>query len=58
MSSRRPVVLAYSEECADIRVAGARERQIKMWSRQQKLALIRGNFDSLHRLAKRTPREP
>jgi putative endonuclease len=55
-SHRRPVVLAYSEECGNIRAAVARERQIKMWTRQKKQALIRGDFQSLRKLARRTPR--
>ena len=55
-SRRRPVVLAYSEECADIRAAVARERQIKRWTRQKKQALIHGDFDSLSKLARRRPR--
>jgi predicted GIY-YIG superfamily endonuclease len=56
-SRRRPVVLAYSEECSDIRAAVARERQFKMWTRQKKQALIRGDFDSLGKLARRRPRK-
>jgi predicted GIY-YIG superfamily endonuclease len=52
-----PVVLAYSVECADTRTAVVREHQIKMWTRQKKLALIRGDFVSLRGLAKRTLRK-
>jgi len=38
--ARRPVVLVYSEACADRSAAGQREAAIKAQSRQQKLALM------------------
>ena len=56
-SRRRPVVLVHSEAFANIREAVARERQIKRWTRQKKEALIRGDVETLHTLARRTPRE-
>jgi predicted GIY-YIG superfamily endonuclease len=56
-SRRHPVVLVHSEEFADLRAAVARERQIKSWARQKKQALIRGDFEILHKLAKRTSRK-
>lgn len=39
------------------RIAAAkRETQLKKWSRAKKLALIHGDWDELHRLAKRRTR--
>jgi putative endonuclease len=55
-SRRRPAVLVYSEECVDVRAALVRERQIKKWTSAKKQALIRGDFDALRRLARRTSR--
>jgi len=52
-STRRPVVLVYSEFFERITDAIAAERQIKGWSRAKKEALIAGDFDRLKRLAKR-----
>lgn len=40
--ARRPVVLAWSETCANRSAACQREAQIKKLSRQQKLALVVG----------------
>ncbi len=37
---RRPVVLKYSEACDTLRIARARESEIKRWSRSKKLDLI------------------
>ena len=51
--SRRPVELIYSESFDEIRDAIAAERRLKGWSRAKKQALIRGDFDALHVLAKR-----
>jgi putative endonuclease len=53
-SSRLPVVLAWSQEFSDIRDAIALERRIKGWSRKKKEALIRGDFQFLHELARST----
>src|ERR1043165_1373946 len=53
-STRRPVVLVYSDWFQRITDAIAAERQIKRWSRAKKEALIRGDFDALRRLAKRS----
>ena len=52
-STRRPVVLVYSERFARIEEAIAAERQIKGWSRAKKEALIAGRFDRLRALARR-----
>ena len=52
-SSRRPVVLVYSEHFDRIVDAIAAERQIKGWSRAKKEALIGGRFDLLPALSRR-----
>jgi putative endonuclease len=52
-STRRPVVLVYSEWFQRIADAIAAEPQIKGWSRAKKEALIRGDFGALRRLSKR-----
>ncbi len=38
--SRRPVVLAYQEQCVDRSSAMKREAQLKQLTREQKLALV------------------
>lgn len=53
-STLRPVVLVYSEWFQRITDAIAVERQIKGWSRAKKEALIRGDFDALRELSKRS----
>ncbi|MFQ6017785.1 MAG: GIY-YIG nuclease family protein [Kiloniellaceae bacterium] len=50
--SRRPVELIYSQPFDRITDAIAAERQLKGWSRAKKEALIKGDMDSLVRLAK------
>ena len=50
-SSRRPVILKWSQEFSDIRYAIWVERQIKGWSRWKKEALIDERFDLLHEFA-------
>jgi putative endonuclease len=50
-SSRRLVVLVYSEWFERITDAIAAERQIKGWSRAKKEALIRGDFGALPELS-------
>jgi putative endonuclease len=55
-STRRPVVLVYSEWFQRIVDAIAAERQIKGWSRAKKEALIRGDFGALPELSKRSTR--
>ncbi|KPG01067.1 excinuclease ABC subunit C [Rhodopseudomonas sp. AAP120] len=52
-SSRRPVVLVYSQWFEQITDAIANERKLKGWSRAKKEALIRGDLDALPDLAKR-----
>jgi len=41
-----------SEECKNYSQALRWERQIKGWSRAKKEALIRGDFDGIHEIAK------
>jgi len=52
-AKRRPVVLVFSQWFDHIADAIAAERQVKGWSRAKKEALIRGDFDELHVLARR-----
>ncbi|MFT4276556.1 MAG: GIY-YIG nuclease family protein [Rhodopseudomonas sp.] len=52
-STRRPVVLVYSEWFERITDAIACERRLKKWSRAKKEALIRGDIDALRALSKR-----
>jgi putative endonuclease len=53
-SKRLPVVLVWSEHFLDITDAIAAERQIKGWSRSKKEALIRGDYELIRLLAKRS----
>jgi putative endonuclease len=50
--ARRPVSLAYSQDFDRITDAIAAERQVKGWSRAKKDALISGDFQLLHELAR------
>ena len=51
-ASRRPVELVFSQEFSVPEEAVRAERQIKNWSRQKKVALIAGDFELLHELAR------
>ena len=51
-ATRRPVVLVWHQEFQYITDAIAAERQLKGWNRAKKEALIRGDFDLLHALAR------
>jgi predicted GIY-YIG superfamily endonuclease len=53
--SRRPVELAFSQECATREEALSAELQIKGWSRRKKEALFRGDWDEVVRLANTRP---
>jgi putative endonuclease len=53
-SKRLPVVLVWSEHFLNITDAIAVERQIKGWSRTKEKALIRGDYELLRVLAKRS----
>jgi putative endonuclease len=50
--SRRPVELVFSQDFDRITDAISAERQLKGWSRAKKEALIKGDMDALHRLAR------
>lgn len=50
---RRPVALVFVDEFQTRDEAKERERQVKGWSRAKKMALIRGDWDGLRRLAQR-----
>jgi len=51
--SRRPVKLVYFEDHSDPYYAIAREKQIKGWSRNKKIAMIEGKWGKLPELSKR-----
>ena len=51
-SQRLPVELVYSHPFNNIKQAMEREKQIKGWTRKKKEALIKGDFNLLHELAK------
>ena len=57
-STRRPVVLVFSDYFDQIADAIAAERQIKGWSRAKKQALIAGDFTALQQSAKRKSAGP
>ena len=50
-TTRRPVVLGWSQEFFTREEALAAERQVKGWSRAKKDALIRGDWKQIQRLA-------
>src|SRR5690606_38756290 len=56
--SRRPVVLIFSERFERITDAIESERKLKKWSRDKKEAFIRGDIDSLRKLARRKTPHP
>ena len=55
-ATRRPVVLVWQQEFQFLTDAIAAERRIKGWSRAKKEALIRGDFELLHALARYRPK--
>jgi putative endonuclease len=50
---RRPVTLAYYAEFTNPNQAIGTEKQIKKWSKAKKEALIKGEYESLPKLAKK-----
>ena len=50
-ATRRPVVLAWSQECVTREEALSAEMQIKGWSRKKKEAMMRGDWAEVSRLA-------
>jgi putative endonuclease len=57
-STRRPVQLIWSEHFERITDAIAAERQLKGWSRAKKEALVKGDWRSVQRSAKRRAGKP
>jgi len=51
-AARRPVMLVWTESFVSRDEALAAERQIKGWSRAKKQALIAGDWNRLHMLAR------
>ena len=51
-ANRRPVTLAYSQECATREEALSAEIQIKGWNRAKKEALFKGDWAEIARLAR------
>jgi putative endonuclease len=52
--ARLPVTLIYREECESLSAALKRERQLKMWTKARKEALVAGDLALLNRLQPRT----
>lgn len=52
-ATRRPARLVYSEAHTSWPAARRREAQIKRWSHAKKRALVEGDLEGIHRLAKR-----
>jgi predicted GIY-YIG superfamily endonuclease len=50
--SRRPLALAWAQECEHIEDAWVLEHKIKGWRREKKLALINGLYSDLPRLSR------
>ena len=50
-TTRRPVELAWSQECVTREEALSAERQIKGWNRKKKEAMMRGDWAEVSRLA-------
>ena len=51
-AKRLPIELVYCEEYDRVEDAFRREKQVQRWSRKKKEALMSGNINELHRLAK------
>ena len=51
--NRRPVKLLFYTEFTDYNTAFQFEKQIKKWSKAKKIALIKGEFESLPNLARK-----
>jgi len=56
--TRRPLELAWSQECATREEALSAERQIKGWSRRKKEAMMRGDWAEVSRLAQSKSAHP
>src|SRR5688572_3948434 len=55
-ATRRPVRLVYCESCLSAADACTRERQLKGWTRSKKQALVDGQLERVHHLARRRQR--
>jgi len=51
-STRLPVELVFAQECTTREEALIAERQLKGWSRAKKAAMIRGDWQKVHELAR------
>jgi putative endonuclease len=51
-ASRRPVILAWCQECVTREEALSAEQRIKGWSRKKKEAMMRGDWAEVSRLAR------
>ncbi len=51
--NRRPLELVFYASFTSIQIAIEKEKQIKKWSQNKKLALIEGRFEDLPNLAKK-----
>jgi len=51
---RRPVILVFHQQFERIEDAVSAERQVKGWRREKKEALIRGDYEALPSLSRRT----
>jgi predicted GIY-YIG superfamily endonuclease len=58
IATRRPVELAWSQECVTWEDALTAEMQIKGWSRKKKEAMMRGDWTEVSRLAKSKSAHP
>ena len=56
--NRRPLALAWAQECEHIDDAYVLEHKIKGWRREKKLALISGRYGDLPRLARAGSHKP
>jgi putative endonuclease len=52
-SKRLPVSLVFSEQCAHIGEAYAREKQVQNWGHAKRRALIEGRFEDLPALSRK-----
>ncbi|MEQ6341793.1 MAG: GIY-YIG nuclease family protein [Gammaproteobacteria bacterium] len=57
-ATRRPIELAWSQECVTREEALTAEMQIKGWSRKKKEAMMRGDWTEVSRLAKSKSAHP
>ncbi|TXK74100.1 GIY-YIG nuclease family protein [Mesonia sp. HuA40] len=52
-AKRLPVQLVYLTSFTEVNLAIAKEKQIKIWSRRKKIALINSEFNDLRNLSKK-----